>query len=87
MDEIRTVTSKGQVTIPEAIRREMGINAGDRVIFRYQGDGPMVLEKDTTAVRATAGLLDRYLLEDTTGVKVEDMKQAVRERVARDFQT
>jgi AbrB family looped-hinge helix DNA binding protein len=32
MDE-STVTSKGQVTIPKAIRRELGIRQGSRVIF------------------------------------------------------
>lgn len=32
MDE-STVTSKGQVTIPKAVRRELGIRQGSRVVF------------------------------------------------------
>ena len=32
MDE-STVTSKGQVTIPKAVRRELGIRQGSRVTF------------------------------------------------------
>ena len=31
--EESTVTSKGQVTIPKAVRRELGIRQGSRVVF------------------------------------------------------
>ena len=33
-----TVTSKGQVTIPKAIRRELGIRQGSRVEFALRKD-------------------------------------------------
>ncbi|MGH3559185.1 MAG: AbrB/MazE/SpoVT family DNA-binding domain-containing protein [Mycobacterium sp.] len=38
MDTAATVTSKGQVTIPKVVRDALGINAGDEVIFRVEGD-------------------------------------------------
>ncbi|OBA80258.1 AbrB family transcriptional regulator [Mycobacterium sp. 1164966.3] len=38
MDIAATVTSKGQVTIPKAVRDALGIHAGDEVIFRVEGD-------------------------------------------------
>jgi antitoxin PrlF len=38
MDIAATVTSKGQVTIPKAVRDALGIKAGDEVIFRVEGD-------------------------------------------------
>ena len=79
MEEFRTVTGKGQVTIPEAIRSELGIEAGDRVIFRYQGDDSIIVEKDKTPLRATAGMLDRHLKKGSKGVSVEDMKNAIRQ--------
>ncbi len=35
---IARVTIKGQVTIPRAIRSQMGIKAGDGVVFVVEGD-------------------------------------------------
>jgi AbrB family looped-hinge helix DNA binding protein len=32
------VTSKGQVTVPKAVREALGINDGDEVIFRVEGN-------------------------------------------------
>jgi antitoxin PrlF len=32
------VTSKGQVTVPKAVREALGIDAGDEVIFRVEGN-------------------------------------------------
>jgi len=34
-----SVTSKGQVTIPIAVRRALGIRAGSKVKFSAEGDG------------------------------------------------
>ncbi|MEW9616081.1 AbrB/MazE/SpoVT family DNA-binding domain-containing protein [Shinella sp. S4-D37] len=38
-----TVTSKGQVTIPKAVRDLLGIGPGSRVEFRRAGDGSVVV--------------------------------------------
>lgn len=37
-DLVRVVTQKGQVTIPVEIRRRLGIDPADRVIFRVEDD-------------------------------------------------
>ena len=34
-----TVTTKGQVTIPKAMREHLKLAAGDKVVFGYLGDG------------------------------------------------
>ena len=34
-----TVTSKGQITIPVEIRRSLGLNEGDQVVFEISDDG------------------------------------------------
>lgn len=34
-----TVTSKGQVTLPKAIRQELGLDSGSRVRFALDGRG------------------------------------------------
>ena len=42
MDVPATVTSKGQVTIPVAIRRALRLQAGTRVLFHLEPDGVTV---------------------------------------------
>ncbi len=38
MDIAARVTSKGQVTVPKAVRDALGISEGDEVVFRVEGD-------------------------------------------------
>lgn len=33
-----SVTSKGQVTIPKAVRQKLGIRTGSKVLIRVEGD-------------------------------------------------
>jgi AbrB family looped-hinge helix DNA binding protein len=47
------ITVKGQVTIPKAIREDLGLNPGDRIKFFVRPDGSVVLlsELPASAVR------------------------------------
>ncbi len=38
MDVAAKVTSKGQVTVPKAVRDALGIHEGDDVVFRVEGN-------------------------------------------------
>ena len=38
MDAAAKVTSKGQITVPKAVREALGIKEGDEVVFRVEGD-------------------------------------------------
>jgi len=38
VDAAAKVTSKGQVTLPKAVREALGIESGDEVVFRVEGD-------------------------------------------------
>ena len=38
MEVAARVTSKGQVTLPKAVRDALGIREGDEVVFRVEGD-------------------------------------------------
>jgi AbrB family looped-hinge helix DNA binding protein len=40
-----TVTSKGQVTIPKAVRDLLGLEPGTQVDFRRADDGAIVIER------------------------------------------
>jgi len=41
--EVAKVTSKGQITIPIAIRRNLEINEGDKILFVYKPGGVMMV--------------------------------------------
>jgi len=52
-----TVTSKGRITVPKAIRDHLGITAGDRVSFHVGSEGKVVVEPETTDLRSLRGML------------------------------
>lgn len=59
MQEIRaSVTSRGQVTIPAAVRRHLGVTTPDKVTFVLEEDGTVVLKKPVThTVMSLAGTI------------------------------
>jgi AbrB family looped-hinge helix DNA binding protein len=38
VDSAAKVTSKGQVTVPKAVRDALGLKAGDEIVFRVEGN-------------------------------------------------
>lgn len=64
------VTSKGQITIPVGIRKSLGLEAGDRVVFTQLADGTVVMRAKTRSVTALAGRLPK----PSRKVRVEDMR-------------
>ena len=42
MDAAAKVTSKGQVTVPKSVRLALGIDAGDEIVFRVEGDRAVI---------------------------------------------
>lgn len=54
------VSSKGQIVLPAALRRRLGMNAGARIEVREEADGlklAVVRPVATTTVAALAGLV------------------------------
>ena len=74
-----TVTSKGQITIPIAVREKLGVGAGDRVEFVEVAPGEFALRAATEDVRALRGAVTR----PKKGVSIEAMNAAIRRRAAR----
>ena len=74
-----TGTSKGQLTLPKAIRDLLRLGAGDRVDFIVKDDGTVVLRPATVDVRELKGLLHRKGL---TPLSVEEMNAIIRRRGA-----
>ena len=42
MDAAAKVTSKGQITVPKAVRDALGIREGDEVVFRVEGNRAVI---------------------------------------------
>ena len=74
-----TLTSKGQITLPKAIRDLLRLGAGDRVDFVIADDGTVVLRPSTSDVMELKGLLYRKGLRP---LSVEDMNATIRGRAA-----
>lgn len=74
-----TITSKGQVTLPKALREHLHVDQGDRVEFVFEADG-------TARVRRLAGSLDRVRgILHRPGVApmtVEEMDEEIAEYLA-----
>ena len=49
--ELAKITSKGQITIPVSIRKELGLKDGDKVVFIKQGDNFVIANSALLALR------------------------------------
>lgn len=74
-----TLTSKGQLTLPKEIRDKLGVKTGDRVAFREQPDGSIVVEAETGDLLALRGSVKSRV----RGVTVDAMNEAIRKRAGR----
>ena len=73
-----TLTSKGQITIPQDVRRRLSVDAGDRIEFVELPDGDFVIRAAVQDARSLKGLLRK----PGKPVSVEDMRAVVRARGA-----
>lgn len=69
-----TLTTKGQLTLPKAIRERLGLYPGDRVEFRVTENGEVLVEAATVDLRDLRGALKW----EGPPVSVEEMEAAVR---------
>ena len=71
-----TVSSKGQVVIPKAVREHLGIAQGDKITFVLESEGKVELKvtkyPTVASLRGAAGTLK-------TPVPWEEMRQMARE--------
>ena len=74
-----TLTSKGQVTIPAAVRSGLGVDTGDRVEFIELEPGRYEVIAATLPVTALKGIVPK----PRHPVSVKDMDAAIREHVAK----
>jgi AbrB family looped-hinge helix DNA binding protein len=67
------ITSKGQVTIPRHVRKDMGVTAGDRLDFVRMEDGNYAVVPASCSVKSLKGILPR----PKKPVTLDDMQAAI----------
>ena len=73
-----TLTSKGQITIPLAVRQKLGLDTGDRVEFVEFAPGEFALKPATEDVRSLKGMIRA----PTRPVSIGAMNTAIKRRGA-----
>lgn len=81
--ELAKITSKGQITIPIAIRKQLGLKEGDKVMFIQEGDKVIMMNASInaliTAQKEFQGVADKLGLRDEQDV-VNMLKEIRSER-------
>ncbi len=67
-----TITSKGQITLPKAVRTKLGLEAGHRVEF-IETDAGFLVKPATRDVRLLKGILRK----PRRAVTIEDMNKSL----------
>lgn len=87
--ELAKVTSKGQITIPVAIRKLLGIKDGDKVLFVQEGGKVVMMNASLDALtevqKAFRGTADELGIKDEQGVV--DMVREIRAERRDDYQS
>lgn len=70
-----TMTSKGQVTIPKAVREALRLDAGDRVLFLVREDGVVEMRPENVDLKDLVGILKA----EGKHLTVEEMDDAIQQ--------
>ena len=71
--EYSKVTSKGQITVPKAVREALAVYAGDRIRFVIHEDSTITVEADTVDLAS----LRESISSGGRHVTVEQMDEAI----------
>jgi antitoxin PrlF len=84
LEEISTITAKGQTTVPKAVRQALGVDTGDRIAFRVDQRGVSVSrvenEDDDPAIERFLAFLAKDIERHPDAI--EALTPELRERVS-----
>ena len=72
IEEVSTITAKGQTTIPKSVRQALGVDYGGRIAFRVSDGGVTVVRAEVDedpAMGAFLGFLARDIKEHPERIK------------------
>lgn len=84
IEETRTITAKGQTTVPKAVRRALGVDRGGKIAYRIE-DGRVTVrnpevERSDPVLAAFLGLIAKDI---AAGGKVRDLPAEIAATLAR----
>jgi len=71
-----TITSKGQITIPKEIRKNLNLHSGDRINFFMDKSGRVCILPATQDITALKGIITK----PEKPVTVDEMRKTIRKR-------
>lgn len=77
-----TITSKGQITIPKAVRDALKLNAGDKIEFVVTDKREALIRPISKKVDDVFGILHK---PDQKKVSVEEMNEGIRHKMKERF--
>jgi AbrB family looped-hinge helix DNA binding protein len=78
------VTSKGQITLPKALRRTLSINTGDRLEFSVSDANTISVRKQRTA-GSSAGCARKFIKLGMKPVSASDMDEGIRQHMMKKY--
>lgn len=73
------ITSKGQITVPKAVRETLALTSGDRIAFVIHDDGTVTVEAETVELKSLRGVLK----SGGKHVSIQQMRDAVQQAATR----
>lgn len=73
-----TITSKGQLTVPKAIREYLALESGDKIEFIIEENGQVILSPKNLEVENIFGIVNTKKT-----ASVEQMNAAIAQRMAK----
>jgi AbrB family looped-hinge helix DNA binding protein len=80
-ERVATITAKGQVTIPVEIRRLLGLEPGDRVVFRVREDAVEIESAAMTLEDAFGAVVPLNRPEDFSSLRDTAIEEHVRKTI------
>ena len=77
-----TITSKGQITIPKAVRDALKLNVGDKIEFVVTDKREALIRPISKKVDEVFGILHK---PDQKKVSVEEMNEGIRQKMKERF--
>jgi AbrB family looped-hinge helix DNA binding protein len=69
-----TISTKGQITVPKAVRDKLGLRPGTRVEFELTAEGALLRKGHRGGVRAVDRVLGILTREASTDSLIDDMR-------------
>ena len=75
-----TLTSKGQTTIPAAVRKQLGLKTGDGLVYSIKGDEIIIKPAKGTLLDAYASVKPKKRPENFSRVRRQVRRERARKR-------